>query len=63
MKLCIQVEVDDNAKRDEIDYALREAGRLANLDVYMLGCLEVDEERELQHEVNCVQTMSIFRPE
>lgn len=65
MKLCIQVEINDNAKLDEIGYALRKAAEFAESDILLSGALDVDENRNITYgmEVACVKDACIFRPD
>jgi hypothetical protein len=62
MQLSVFIELDDNAKPDEIDYALREVARVAGSNILTRGIMDIDGEYDLSNDVPCVWNASVFRP-
>lgn len=65
MILNIVIQIKESANRQEADFAIREAGRVASNDVYLNGIPRIDEQRTLIESMlgDCVIDASYNRSE
>ena len=63
MMINVSIKIKDDARRDEVEFAVREVSRIAANDIYLGGIPTVDELREIASPCLQVVEAQYFRSE